>query len=318
MPDTLGAALRGGRPAPASQRGPMLADREVLGALVAQAADGRAFSRDERELAASIAAQVAVGIKKIRLIEGLEERNLIKDFFADLAAGRLADGLPGRARRLGCDFAQPKLAVVALGWRDATDDERARALERFRSALGKALPGVLVDQRDEEAVALVPALGEDEAETLRRLERALGEGAARLPLVVGVSSPCVVLAQPAQRLALAVAGVAVEGHAQQGLVGAEAVVRDDGGMVDDDRRGERRPLAERAFEPPQRLRLVLAERGHQRHSLLVAQAADGRAFSPDERELAASIAAQVAVGIKKIRLIEGLEERNLIKDFFAD
>jgi len=189
--DTLGAALLGGRPAPDSLLVPMLADREVLGALIAQTADGRAFTAAERELAASIAAQVAVGIKKIRLIEGLEERNLIKDFFADLAAGRLADGLPGRARRLGCDFAQPKLALVALGWRDATDDERARALERFRTALARALPGVLVDQRDEEAVALVPALGGDEAETLRRLERALGEGAARLPLVVGVSSPCV-------------------------------------------------------------------------------------------------------------------------------
>ncbi|MFM9124883.1 MAG: GAF domain-containing protein, partial [Actinomycetota bacterium] len=61
--DTLGAALLGGRPAPDSLLVPMLADREVLGALVAQAADGRAFSRDERELAASIAAQVAVGIK---------------------------------------------------------------------------------------------------------------------------------------------------------------------------------------------------------------------------------------------------------------
>jgi GAF domain-containing protein len=188
---TLGAALLGGRPAPDALLVPMLADREVLGALIAQAEDGRAFTDDERDLAASIAAQVAVGIKKIRLIEGLEERNLIKDFFADLAAGRLADGLAGRARRLGCDFAQPKLAVVALGWREATDDERARALERFRAALGRALPGVLVDQRDEEAVALVPALGGDEQETLRRLERALGEGAARLPLVVGVSSPCV-------------------------------------------------------------------------------------------------------------------------------
>jgi GAF domain-containing protein len=189
--DILGAALLGGRPAPDSLLVPMLADREVLGALIAQTADGRAFTPDERELAASIAAQVAVGIKKIRLIEGLEERNLIKDFFADLAAGRLADGLPGRARRLGCDFTQPKLALVALGWREATDDERARALERFRTALARTLPGVLVDQRDEEAVALVPALGGDDAETLRRLERALGEGAARLPLVVGVSSPCV-------------------------------------------------------------------------------------------------------------------------------
>ncbi len=187
---TLGAALWGGSPEPGSLLIPMLADGEVLGAIVAHAGDHRVFSGDDRNLAASIASQVAVGIKKIRLIEGLEERNLIKDFFADLAAGRFADGLSSRARRLGCDFAQPKLAVVVIGWRDADDEGRVQALERFRTAMVRILPGVLVDQRDEEAVALVPVIGADETETLSRLEKALGDGANRLPLIVGVSSPC--------------------------------------------------------------------------------------------------------------------------------
>ncbi len=187
---TLGAALWGGSPEPGSLLIPMLADGEVLGAIVAHAGDHRVFSGDDRDLAASIASQVAVGIKKIRLIEGLEERNLIKDFFADLAAGRFADGLSSRARRLGCDFAQPKLAVVVIGWRDADDEGRVQALERFRTAMVRILPGVLVDQRDEEAVALVPVIGADETETLSRLEKALGDGANRLPLIVGVSSPC--------------------------------------------------------------------------------------------------------------------------------
>jgi GAF domain-containing protein len=188
---TLGAALWGGDAEPDALLAPMLADGEVLGALVAYAADGRAFSADERDLAASIATQVGVGIKKIRLIEGLEERNLIKDFFADLAAGRFADGLSSRARRLGCDFAQPRLAVVAVGWREADEEDRGRALERFRTALGRSVPGALIDQREEEAVALVPAPGGDEGGVLRRLERILGEGPGRLPLVIGVSSPCV-------------------------------------------------------------------------------------------------------------------------------
>ena len=186
----LAAALWGAAPDPASLLVPMLADGEVLGALVVRAADGGGFSPDDRDLAASLASQVAVGIKKIRLIEGLEERNLIKDFFADLAAGRFADGLTARARRLGCDFGQSKLAVVAIGWRDAPDEDRATALDRFRAALTRTVPGVLIDQRDDEAVALVPTLGQGEADALRRLERALGDGAARLPLVVGVSSPC--------------------------------------------------------------------------------------------------------------------------------
>jgi purine catabolism regulator len=187
---TLGAALWGTTDEPGALLVPMLADGEVLGALVLHTADGRRFSPDDRELAASIASQIAVGIKKIRLIEGLEERNLIKDFFADLAAGRFADGLTSRARRLGCDFAQPKLALVAIGWRDAPEEQRAPALERFRANLVRVLPGVLIDQRDEEAIALVPSLGSDESDAIRRLEKALGEGANRLPLVIGVSSPC--------------------------------------------------------------------------------------------------------------------------------
>lgn len=221
---TLGAALWGASAEPGALLVPMLADGEVLGALVVHTAAGRGFSPDDRELAASIASQIAVGIKKIRLIEGLEERNLIKDFFADLAAGRFADGLTSRARRLGCDFAQPKLAVVAIGWRDATDEERATALERFRTALVRALPGVLVDQRDEEAIALVPALGADESDALRRLERALGEGQSRLPLVVGVSSPC--LGAPALATGLQEARQAA--LAAPVIVDAPAVVPYDG------------------------------------------------------------------------------------------
>lgn len=215
---TLGTALWGGLPEPGALLVPMLADGEILGALVAHATDERVFSADDRELAASIASQTAVGIKKIRLIEGLEERNLMKDFFADLAAGRFADGLTNRARRLGCDFGQPKLAVIAIGWRDVNDEERAHALERFRIGLLRALPQVLIDQRDEEAIALVPAIGVDEKDTLKRLEKALGEGSQRLPLVVGVSSPCigaVALAtglQEARQAALA-APVIVDGPA---------------------------------------------------------------------------------------------------------
>ena len=221
---TLGAALWGGSPEPGSLLMPMLADGELLGALVAHAVDDRPFSDADRDLAASIASQVAVGIKKIRLIEGLEERNLIKDFFADLAAGRFADGLSSRARRLGCDFNQPKLAVVVIGWRDADDEGRVDALERFRTGMMRALPGVLIDQRDEEAVALVPALGADETETLKRLEKALGEGANRLPLIVGVSSPCL----GAAALAIGLQEARQAALAAPVIVDAPAIVPYDG------------------------------------------------------------------------------------------
>jgi len=189
----LGGALWGGAANAATLTTPLAADGEVLGFFVARGAAGRSFDDDDRDLATSIAAQTAVGIKKIRLIEGLEERNLIKDFFADLIAGRRREGLGGRARRLGCDLDQPKLALVAVPWRGEprTDAEVAQAMDRFEHACGRALPGVLFDRRDELTRGLVPALGGDERESLKRLQRALTEGGAPLPLVVGVSSPCV-------------------------------------------------------------------------------------------------------------------------------
>ncbi len=170
---------------------PMIADGDLVGAMVAHSAGGRPFDEDDLDLAASISAQLAVGIKKIRLIEGLEERNLIKDFFADLTAGRTADGVAGRARRLGCDFSVPRAALVATGERDAGEDAVAQSLDRFQHALTRAVPGVLIDLGDVELVALVPLIGMDERDLAQRLEKALGDRDQRLPLVVGISSPAV-------------------------------------------------------------------------------------------------------------------------------
>ena len=170
---------------------PMIADGDLVGAIVAHSAGGRPFDEDDLDLAASIAAQLAVGIKKIRLIEGLEERNLIQDFFADLTAGRTADGVAGRARRLGCDLAVPKAAVVVIGDRDADEETVVQALDRLHHALTRTLPGVLIDLRDAELVALVPLVGSDEHDLVRRLDMALGDRGQRLPLIIGVSNAAV-------------------------------------------------------------------------------------------------------------------------------
>ena len=105
---------RAARPRRPRMTMPLSADGELIGFLVARAAERPHVRRRRSRPRHSIAAQTAVGIKKIRLIEGLEERNLIKDFFADLIAGRRREGLGGRARRLGCDLDQPKLALVVV------------------------------------------------------------------------------------------------------------------------------------------------------------------------------------------------------------
>ena len=65
----------------------------------------------EVELARAVANQTAVAIKKIQVLERLTEKNLIRDFFDDLAAQRAGEALEGRAARLGCDLTKPHVVV---------------------------------------------------------------------------------------------------------------------------------------------------------------------------------------------------------------
>ena len=163
---------------------PLEVDGETLGHVVALRSSF-AFDAGELDLLGTVAAQTAVGWKKIELIDGLTERNLTKNFFGDLASGRL-DGAEGRARRLGCDLSSPRLAVVVLPHDVAShpDAERVAAVERFEAEVARELGGAVFDRRDDRCRGLVPVVGSDGATTVERLRAALGS----LPLVVGVSN----------------------------------------------------------------------------------------------------------------------------------
>jgi GAF domain-containing protein len=166
----LGPELaRGGRASRVSV--PLVAGDELVGLLVAE---GSAAV----DLARAVASQTAVGIRKIQLIERLTEKNLIKDFFQELAAGSAPADLEGRAARLGCDLDAAHVVVVA----QPPDD----TLERL---LGSVLPGALVDRREDSLRALlrVPAGGVDRVvDAVRRVHGQLTE-----PVAIGLSSPCV-------------------------------------------------------------------------------------------------------------------------------
>jgi putative methionine-R-sulfoxide reductase with GAF domain len=148
----------------------LVADEELLGLL-------RAEDTDEIEVARGAANQIALALKKIELIERLTEKNLIKDFFEQLAGGSVEGDLEGRAARLGCDLDQ-RYVVVA-----ATPPE-----ETLERQLAATAAGSLFDRRDDSIRALlrVPAAG---VETL--LAR-LGEidTASHADLAIGVSNVC--------------------------------------------------------------------------------------------------------------------------------
>ena len=74
----------------------LVAADELVGFLALRIPEGRRMDAEEREIAASIAGQTAVAIKKVELIDRLTERNAIKDLLEDLAH---ATATAGGARR---------------------------------------------------------------------------------------------------------------------------------------------------------------------------------------------------------------------------
>lgn len=196
----------------------LVAGGELLGALVAT-------GTRELDLARAVANQTAVAIKKIQVLERLTEKNLIKDFFEDLAAQRGGDRLEGRAARLGCDLDEPHVVVAAV----KVDD-------RLEKAVGSLVRGSLLDTRDQALRALVP-IGPDGAERvveeLKRVHAELETSAA-----VGVSSICVGAAALAQGFE----------EARHALLGA-AVMRRDRGVVSYDELGAYKYLLRIALDP---------------------------------------------------------------------
>ena len=149
---------------------PLVASDELIGLLVAEGST-------RVELGRAVASQVAVGIKKVQVIEQLTEKNLIKDFFEELAGGRPRGDLEGRAARLGCDLDQPHVVLVA--------EPPSEALARV---LRSAAAGSLFDHREESLRALVRLPTQSSEAFLERLRRAHRD--LEHPVSVGVSSVC--------------------------------------------------------------------------------------------------------------------------------
>jgi sugar diacid utilization regulator/putative methionine-R-sulfoxide reductase with GAF domain len=165
----LGPELaRGGRSARLAV--PLVANGELIGLLVAEGSV-------RVELGRAVASQVAVGVKKVQVIEQLTERNLIKDFFEELAGGRQRGNLEGRAARLGCDLTEPHVVLVA----EPPDDS-------FDRALRSAAPGSLFDRREDSLRALIRLQTPSADAFLERLRKIHADLAGSVS--IGVSSVC--------------------------------------------------------------------------------------------------------------------------------
>ncbi len=154
----------------ASVATPLVAGDELLGLLLVEGTSAV-------DLARAVASQTAVAIKKIELIERLTEKNLIKDFFEQLAAGSPFRDVEGRAARLGCDLDERYVVLAA-----------APPTDSLEKAVLAVAPRSLFDRRDDSIRALVriPPIGEERLlADLRRIQHQLDTG-----LTIGVSNSC--------------------------------------------------------------------------------------------------------------------------------
>ncbi len=171
--DTLGLAelgpelARGGRSTRVAV--PLVANDELIGLLVAEGSV-------RVELGRAVASQVAVGLKKVQVIEQLTEKNLIKDFFEELAGGRPIGDLEGRATRLGFDLDARYLVLAA--------SPPAEALE---AAIAAVAPGSLFDRRDDLLRALLQVTEEGVGDIVERVRNL---ATADKGMAIGLSNLC--------------------------------------------------------------------------------------------------------------------------------
>jgi GAF domain-containing protein len=170
---------------------PLVAADELVGVLALRMPAARPIDPEERELAASIAGQTAVGIANVRMIERLTAHNAIKDFLEDLSAGRSsAADLRERGRALGVDIDQPHVVLLAVPRAEQASrswDDVARALE---VAASRAFPGSLFDRRDGAVRGLVSLGGRDAAHAATRLREIHAGLNKDHPLAIGLSQRC--------------------------------------------------------------------------------------------------------------------------------
>ncbi len=222
----------------------LVAGGELLGALVGN-------GTREVELARTVANQTAVAVKKIQVLERLTEKNLIKDFFEDLAGRRLGPALEGRAARLGCDLDEGHVVVTAV-----------RLDDGLEIALKSLVRGTILDTRDQTLRAIVPLARGGAPGFVQELTRA--HGGLKTRAAVGLSSICV----GAEALAHGFE------EARHALLG-EAVMRRDSGVMTYEELGPYKYLLRIALEPDARDSTIdavakLADYDRERSSSLLA------------------------------------------------
>lgn len=143
------------------------------------------FQAHERGMLETVAAQVAVALRTVELIERLTEENLVRDLFDAIAAGRGAQ-VAARIRSARIDPEGPHVVVVFEPLRPGA---AWTAAERLETRLRHVVPGVLCDPGPERLRVLLPVpLRETKESGLAALDAELDALAREEGAVAGRSS----------------------------------------------------------------------------------------------------------------------------------
>jgi GAF domain-containing protein len=187
----LAMALWGDGESDTAMAVPMVAADELVGVLALRFHGAHRIDAEQREIAASIANQAAVAIKKVQLIDRLTERNAIKDLLEDLSHGNApAAELEERGAALGSDLTAPHLVLWAVprpGPAEAAWEPVAESLEQ---AASRAFPGSLFDRRDAALRGLIRLGTTSDQPVAERLREIHGRLTGKHPFAIGLSNPC--------------------------------------------------------------------------------------------------------------------------------
>ncbi len=168
---------------------PMAAGSERVGLLCAASLGERTFGEDDTEICCAVANLGAMAIRRLELIEGLTNANIIKDLFEALAAGATSFAA-AKAAEVRCDLTTQYLMLCAepSGGREQSSGAWRLAAEDLGRGLAELVPRCAIEAGPGPVRALL-SFGQARRQSVEALLPEFRELGQRTGAAIGVSEP---------------------------------------------------------------------------------------------------------------------------------